>query len=472
MSRGKEFTKNTILLFVGKFTTQFISFFLLPLYTRYLITSDYGYVDLVQTYITLFVPILILRIDSAVFRFLIDKRKDEFGKKEEISNILFILFLTTIITIIISLFLIFFVKINYFIYVITNIVILMISSVFLQILRGLGKNKEYSIASIITGVTTLLINILLILKFNFNASSILISSSIANIICAVYIVFVVKLFKFVDIKVINSRNIKKILDYSVPMIPNSLSWWIVNVSDRTIISSFLGTAINGIYSISCKFSNILNSIFMIFNMSWQETASLHINDDDREKFFSNIIDKLLFMFASISLLIVASLPFVYNIVIGEDYISSYQYIPVLLYSNVWNVLIGLIGGIYVAKKQTKQIANTTIVSAIINLFVHFLLIKYIGLYAACVSTLVSYMIMGIYRYIDCKKIVNIRINISKSIIFTFCFILSSIAYNVNNIYINIINLVFVLLYIIYINKDVILAIPDILKTRINKKKEV
>ena len=79
MSRSKEFTKNTLLLFIGKFTTQFISFFLLPLYTRYLITYDYGYVDLIQTYISLFVPVLILRIDSAIFRFLIEKRNDKEG---------------------------------------------------------------------------------------------------------------------------------------------------------------------------------------------------------------------------------------------------------------------------------------------------------------------------------------------------------------------------------------------------------
>ena len=471
MSRGKEFTKNTILLFIGKFATQFISFFLLPLYTRYLITTDYGYVDLIQTYISLFVPILILKIDSSVFRFLLDNRKDQKGKEKVITNSLFILFITTLITIIIAFILSYFIKIKYFTYLLINIIVLMISSVFLQILRGLGKNLEYSIASFITGTSTLLINILLIIKFKFDASSILISSSIANIICIIYIAFIIKIYKSINIKEINKKSIKKSLAYSIPMIPNSLSWWIVNVSDRTIISLFLGTAINGIYSISCKFSNILNNVFQVFNMSWQETASLHINDDDKEKFFSNIIDKLLFIFASISLFIIVILPFIFNIVIGNDYIISYNYIPILLYSNSWNVLIGLIGGIYVAKKQTKQIANTTIISAIINLIVHFILINFIGLYAACVSTLVSYIALGIYRYIDCKKLVNIKISIKKGIIFTIIYILSSIAYSINNIYINILNLIIASIYIIYINKDVITIIPNILKSKIKKKRK-
>ena len=68
MNRNKEFIKNTVILFLGKFTTQFISLLLLPLFTHYLLTSDYGAVDLLQTYITLFIPILTLRIDSVAFR--------------------------------------------------------------------------------------------------------------------------------------------------------------------------------------------------------------------------------------------------------------------------------------------------------------------------------------------------------------------------------------------------------------------
>ena len=53
MSKKKDFIKNTLILFIGKFATQFTSFLLLPLYTHYLLTDDYGWVDFLQTYITL-----------------------------------------------------------------------------------------------------------------------------------------------------------------------------------------------------------------------------------------------------------------------------------------------------------------------------------------------------------------------------------------------------------------------------------
>lgn len=466
MSKNKEFVKNTIILFIGKFATQFISLLLLPLYTHYLLKDDYGTVDLLQTYISLFIPILTLRIDSAIFRFLIDKRKEKKEIKHIISNTLSILTIMTLITIIITVIIGFFFNIKYYIYVVINIIIMMYSSTFLQILRGLGKNKEYSIASIITGTVTLATNIILILIFKFNARSILISSSLANLICTIYVTKKTNLNKYISKKKINKNTIKSILKYSLPMIPNSLSWWIVNVSDRTIISIFLEIGLNAIYTVSCKFSNILNNIFSIVSMSWQESASMHINDKDKDKYFSEMINNIFMIFSTISLLIISFLPLIYNILIRNEYISSYKYIPILLYSNLWNVLIGLIGGIYIAKKQTKKIANTTIISAILNIIINLLLINYIELYAACISTLLSYLIMSIYRYIDCQKYIKLKLNIKQIFIYTIIFVISSIIYLKNNIYLVVINLIFVIIYSSILNKKIILSFLKIIKNKI------
>ncbi|MBQ7596197.1 MAG: oligosaccharide flippase family protein, partial [Clostridia bacterium] len=209
MNKNKEFVKNTAILFVGKFATQFISFLLLPLYTHYLLTDDYGTVDLIHTYITLFVPVLTLRIDSALFRFLIDNRQNEGEKKRIISNSYFLLALGIAFTLISFFIVTRFVKFPYIGFTFLNIIISMISSVSLQILRGLGKNKNYSIASIITGVTTLASNSLMILVFHSNASCILISSSIANSICILYVVLNVKIYRYLSIKAIDKNTIKE-----------------------------------------------------------------------------------------------------------------------------------------------------------------------------------------------------------------------------------------------------------------------
>lgn len=470
MSRNKDFVKNTLILFIGKFATQFTSFLLIPLFTHYLLTDDYGWVDLLQTYISLFVPVFTLRMDSAVFRFLIDNRDNENGKTSVITNIIFLTFIGIIMTLFICIILSFFIHIKYFKLTIINLLIMMLSNVFLQLLRGLGKNKEYSISSIITGIMYLIINSTMILYLHFGADSILIASAITNFFVIIYSFFVSKIYKYFKISYINKSKLKELLIYSIPMIPNSLSWWIVNVSDRTLVVIFLGSAFNGIYSVSCKFSNLLNSIFSIFSMSWQETASLHINDEDRDNFFTSIINNLFMVFSCISLLIMAILPLFYNLLIGNEFISSYSYIPILLYANSWNVMIGLIGGIYIAMKKTKEIASTTIMSAILNLFINLIFIKYIGLYAACVSTLLSYFVMSIYRYNDCKKYIKIRLDVFRIVIFTIIYGISTILYCINNIYFNIINFIFVCVYSFIINKNILSSFKKILLKKTNRKK--
>ena len=121
MNNQKELLVNTIIIFVGRFCTQFISFLLLPIYTSYLITSDYGVIDLIQTYISLFIPIIALRLDSSVFRFLIDERKNENNKIDIITNSLVSLILQTVIFSVLYLIIGIFIKFEYYWLIIFNI---------------------------------------------------------------------------------------------------------------------------------------------------------------------------------------------------------------------------------------------------------------------------------------------------------------------------------------------------------------
>ena len=66
--------------------------------------------------------------------------------------------------------------------------------------------------------------------------------------------------------------------YSIPLIPNQLSWWIVSTSDRLIISYLLSVAQNGVYAVANKFSSMCITVFNIFNLTWTESASMHIKD--------------------------------------------------------------------------------------------------------------------------------------------------------------------------------------------------
>lgn len=458
MERNKQLIKNTFIIFIGKFFTQFLSFVLVPIYTNFLSTNDYGYIDILQTYIALLVPILVLRFDSAIFRFLIDERNNENKKKETISSTFIFFIAQIIIFTLIYLFVLRFISIKYSLAIFLNIIFLSLSSLLLQACRGLGDNVGYSIGSIIAGIITISLNFYFIIYLKKDGSYILIASAIANLVCSIFLLFRNKIFNCISLKKIKRKKIKEMINYSVPMIPDNLSWWIINASDRTIVSLFIDVAANGIYAVACKFSNILTSAFLIFNMSWQESASLHINDEDCCTFFSDVFNQTYKITYSICLEIMIFIPIAFKLFVGNEYISSYMHIPILLLGNLYNSLANMYGGIYVAKKNTKSVAKTTTIAAIINLIVNIILIQKCGLFAASISTLISYLFLALYRSIDSKKYVKIHED-KKVIIYTnLFFIVSSLIYyfNFNNYIFVFSNILLSNIIIVYLNYNTII----------------
>lgn len=457
MSKKKELMKNTIIIFMGKVCTQLISFLLLPLYTSYLLTEEYGFVDLVTTYVTLIVPIITMELEMSVFRYLVDCRKDEKEKKKIFSNNFIILLVSLALFIVLYLVVTCFWKFDYCYLILFDIIICTFSGNFLQITRGVGRTLDYAISCIITGVTTILLNILLIVVFKLGAFGMITSMALANGLGAVYLFIRLKMWQYIDFKKKDKKLIKEMYKYSIPLVPNGISWWIVNVSDRSIITAVLGTAANGIYAVSNKFPTILSSLLGIFNLSWSESAALHVNSPDRDQFFSEVSNTVTKLFTCLGVGMISCMPFVFPILINKNYNDAYNYIPILVLGSVFNVIICLYSALYIAKKMTKQVATTSIIGAIINIIINVVLIKYLGLYAAALSTAISYFIMMVYRHFDLKKYMTITYEkglLMKTIlIFTFAMIL----YYQHNIYLDILNLVVVVIYSILMNKDFLVS---------------
>ena len=467
MNKKKQLAKNTIIIFFGKVCTQLISFLLLPLYTAYLATSEYGIVDLIQTYVTLLVPIITLELEMSIFRWLIDSRGKDKETKKLISNDFYILFLSLGIFSILFLIVTSFVHIPFKFIILIDIIVCVLSGNFLQISRGLGKITDFSISCILTGLTTVITNIILIVFCHMQAEGMIISMALANGVCSLYLFLRLKLYKMIDLKQVDHKLLKGMYKYSIPLVPNGISWWIVNVSDRSIISIVLGASFNGLYAISNKFPTIISSLTGIFNLSWSESASLHINSKDRDEFFSDITNTIIRLFSTLGVGMLACMPFIFPIMINSKYHDAYLYIPPLVVGTIFNVAICLYSQIYLAKKMSKQVASTTILGAVINILINVVFIKYIGLFAASLSTMVSYMVMAIYRHFDLKKYVNIKINKMLLVKLFLMFTLISISYYINNVYLNIVSLIIVCIDAYFLNRQLL---KDSIKTVLSKIK--
>lgn len=468
MSRERKLVKNTAIVALGQIGTKFISFFLLPLYTAVLSTEEYGTVDLLNTYVSLLIPIIFLQMDQAIFRFLIDHRKDNEEKTKLISTVFFTVALHAILYLIVFGIVGNFIHNPYKYFLATNVVTSMFSSMLLQTSRGLGDNVAYSLGSLVSGAGTIVLNIIFIVVFRWGAYGMLFATMLANILCMIFVFFKLKVYKYLSLMAWNRSILNSIWKYSIPLVPNALSWWIINASDRTIVSQFLGVAANGVYSASNKFSAIVITFFSIFNMTWTESASMYIKDNDSSEYFSNIINVTIKLFTSICLLVIAIMPFSFSFFItGSSFAEAYMQIPILLIATLFNIIVSLLGSIYVALKKSNEIAKTSIYSAIINIVINILLIRYIGLFAASISTLLAYLSMSIYRYIDVQKYVRIKIDFTYVIIILPLIILVLFTYYLKNMVLCFVSLLLTLSLGLYFNKNILRQMLQIALRRVN-----
>lgn len=469
VDRGKSLLKNTLIISIGTLCTKLLTFFLLPLYTGVLSTEEYGVVDLFTTIISLVVPIISLQIEQGLFRFLIDNRDDERKKKELISTSIVFVIINSFLFLLLFICLSPFIHNEYKYFLATNVVACLFSSIFLQIARGLGNNKEYSIAGVITALFTILCNILFLVALHLKVDGMLLGTLIGYIFGIIYLFFKLKILNYFSFYCCTKKSFKELMKYSLPLVPNSLSWWIFNTSDRVIVSLLLGLAANGVLSVSYKFSSAFIILYNIFNTSWTESIVLHINDDDVENYFNKTFNIIFNFFASIGLCIIAFMPFLFGILINESFIESYNLIPIPILATICQVVVGLISVVYIAKNDTKSIANTAILSAVVNIVVHLGLIKFIGLYAAVISTFASYFVFAIYRSYDVsKRYIKVKYDYKKLFFTLFITTIILICYYLNTLQSKIFMMVVAVLYFIIINGSAFKTLKNIVLKKFKK----
>ena len=467
-SREKKLAQNTLFLMVGKICTQCVSFFMLPLYTSVLSTADYGTADLIITYISLFSPLISLQFEQGLFRNLLDCRNEKRRQKNIFSSVIVSNLFQIIGFSIVCIFIQIYSKNKLLLYLYVLIVLQIIQGTLLQFARGIDKTLIYTIASFIYAFIHVGANVILVGIIKVGLPGLLISMVIAGVISIIYLIIRLKIWKYLNIKYFDKNEIKSLAKYSIPLIPNQLAWWIINASDRTIVSLFLGTGANGVYSVANKFSSIYITFYNYFNMSWTESVSICINDLDRDEYIERMNNVFFNLLVTLCTGIIACMPFVFPILINNKFKEAYNHIPILMMAVFFQALQGLYSAVYVALKKTKEIAKTSIFSAIINIGVNIILIRYIGLYAAAISTLVAFLSMCVYRYYDIKKYINFRLY-KKNILaaFVVCLISCS-AYYTHNLIIQCISLLVVVVYSLLMNKAMIIKILYIMKKGIGK----
>ena len=399
---------NTLLFALGNFGSKFLVFFLLPLYTNVLTTTEYGISELVSTASNLLMPFAILSIQDATLRFGLDIQCD---KGEVARNSVIVLVVGSLLTIMLyPVFCLYKPFTGYVHFFVLISISYMTRKVFSMYIKALNKINIYAFDSIIYTAVLLILDIVFLKFWQLGLKGYFLAIIIATVMSIVFLSISGRIIK----TALHSKNnfllMKKMLRFSTPMILNNVSWWMINSSDRVMIEYFYSAAESGIYSVAAKMPSILITFTNIFNQAWTISSISEYDTSKDENFYSNTFTVYNCLLVTVSSTIIFIVKPFMQIYVGEDFISCWQYVPLLILGSVFQAYANFFGAIYTSAKKNVSIMLTTSMAAFINIALNYMLIPSIGIQGAVIATAVAYFVVFVFRMIDSKKIVNFNIN--------------------------------------------------------------
>lgn len=403
--RYSKLLKNSLVFLIGNLGSKLISFVIVPFYTYVLTTEEYGSADLITTTVNMLAPFVMVGMNEAVLRFSVSSEDSVEGIATNsmavvaagsfVSWLLLPLFASVSI-------------------IGDNVVLFLLllsltcfNNVFLQLLRGIGKSKSFAFNGVLITFSMAAANVVALAVFHFGVKGYLASMLIAQAVGAIHIVVSCRLWRLVSFKELDRRLSKRMLVYCIPLIPNSLMWWIMSASDRYVILFFLGVGANGIYNVAQKIPSIVNIVYNIFMQAWQISAIEERNSEDNARFQSIVFRYIFVVLALASSLIAASSYPVYTFLMSSSYEGSWQPVALLSLANLFSCIAAFFGTTYVVTKQSKKAFSTTLIGAVANIALTLVLVPLLGIMGAAVATAVSYALIAAVRYRDTRKMVKL-----------------------------------------------------------------
>ena len=437
---------------IGTFGSKVIYFLLVPFYSFFLSKSELGIYDLILASLTIITPIITIQISEAVYRELLDSNRPTQKSSQVFSSGLSLVFIGLLLFATAA----FIIK-QFFDFKILYELILIQSSFtfyifFQQTLRGLSLNKEYALMGATNAFLLIFFTIALICFSRIELSNVILAIACAQIISITYAAYKINFFKLLDFKNISKEKVYQLLNYSFPLLPNTLSWWLIDLGSRYIILFFIGLEENGLYAVAARYAGIIALVNSIFILSWQDyviNSKLKISSNKKRLSLS----LNLFVAFQIGLVILLT-SFSKELIFYTTPVAFHDaanYLPVLLISSAFASFCGFYGAFYLKEKRTRKIFTTTFIGSIINIIFCIALINYFSLYAVAAASFVGFFVTFLIRYRD----FDIMLNFNKLMPLIFIYIaVFYITYSYESTNLRLISIAVALISFILININI------------------
>lgn len=408
MGRYEKLVGNTLIFAIGSFSSKLLVFFMLRYYTAILDPAQFGIADRITTTSNLLMPFVMLSINEAIIRFSMDrslKRSDVFsiGLKTILSGFIVFCLLSPIMLMIKMLS-------PYTLVIYAYVLFGMLKAMCAQFIRSIGLVRLFAFDGFLSTFTTIAFNILFLSSFKWGLYGYVLSIIASNVFSIIFLFIVARLGRYIDFTHPNKKLGREMLRYSVPLIPTTMFWWIVGMSDRYMIAYFCGDAATGQLAIAHKIPSLLTIVSAIFYQAWQISA---VNESGQGKrtirFYSQTYDyygTLLFCAASGIIMLIQPIT---KILYSSSYYESWQYVPFLVVAEVFSSLVTFLGSFYMVSKKNATVPLAIFVGAITNIGLNLWLIPDYGILGATFATLLSYLVAFAIRAIDIQRLVQLNL---------------------------------------------------------------
>ena len=419
ISKSQKFSSDIIWVAVSQMLTLFTGLIALPVLTKSYNSELYGVWAQVNVTVGLLASILVLQLNTACVRFL--AASEDKGKL----RLAFGTMLWPIVTFIfVSLFLSFFLRQNlstllfaghiYISFVPLTFLWASMEALFqflLSYLRARGKIKGLSIIK--TALAIIRMGLIVLLAMTGCSLFRIVVCLIAVGALFVVIVFGI-IIREIGLPMIGVEGLKSYFAFSIPHIPSGFLLWIVNSSDRYLITHFLSLSQTGIYSVSYTLGSLISFFFMPIGFVLFPTLSKFWDQKElsRARTYFEISLKFFLSLAipSVVGLYVLAQPLIHFLTTSEYMVGGVLVLFVatgVLFYGIYNLNAYLI---YLNQKQAWWLLIDSI-GAFTNICINIVLIPKVGIIGAAISTFISFTILGIITSFWARKVIDYTISL-------------------------------------------------------------
>lgn len=394
-SRVKLLFSDIVAFALSGASIKVMSFFLVPLYTHFLSAEEYAVADLVTLSVQLAIPLLTLSISDAVLRFGLEAGAD----KESVLNVGFAVVLFGSVAAIPACLLLGGFSGDWWLACFTFLLFFVQNqcNYFSVVYKCMGQTKLMATISSVAGISVIILNVAFIAFMQLGLHGYWLGNVLGNCI-GLFLYFITGGWRLLrNLRMPQLAFVRPFIAYSVPLIPNSLFWWINSSMDRFVLTALSTLSFVGLYSVASKIPQILTTVAGFFFQAWNISVFKDFGSGESVSFFKKGFFLIsLFTFLLTGFLIVINVPMAHFLFSGEFY-EAWKLVPLLLTAMAINILNQYLGSVFTASKETRAIFMTTALGAVVNIVLNIVLVIMFGGIGAVVATLISYLVVYMAR---------------------------------------------------------------------------